>query len=205
MEQETRKPSKAVVVSVFFTICCVIPIAVTGPIYQGMFGVSTGLRESNFTATCAGNMRKVGVSLEQYSLDNNGAFPPGDKWMDLTWKYVSERAPENESGSCYRCPVVWRSKQQGFGYALNTSVLGVLAVAIRDEDPLPIVFESTNILENAVADPSTLPVPPRHENRGTRLNHGVNQNGGLMEFTGPFLNPRKKDEKVNSETEESSN
>lgn len=204
MEQETRKPSKAVVVSVFFTICCVIPIAVTGPIYQGMFGVSTGLRESNFTATCAGNMRKVGVSLEQYSLDNNGAFPPGKEWMDLTWQYVSERAPENESGSCYRCPVVWRSKEQGFGYALNISVIGVLAVAIREEDPTPIVFESTQLEANAVAEPSTLPDPPRHGNRGIRLNHGINQNGGLMEFTAPFSNSRKSTEKVNPETKDSS-
>lgn len=174
------KPSKLTYWLVFGFILCGIPCLVAGPLYQGLFGFSVGTNEANVTAQCANRLRKVGQAMEMYTVSNNGLYPPADRWIEATWTYASKRHPEDETGSPYRCPSVWRKESQGYGYAFNNEVVGIRTSELPDPDGTPIVFDSTLLQKNAHSDLDTTPKPPRH--RSGTVNHGISANGGIIEL-----------------------
>jgi hypothetical protein len=128
-------------------------------------------RENVRSGICSSNLSSLGRAVSMYAADYDDRIPPGDRWMDLTKKYV----PINRT---FQCPVVRTANRASYGYAMNSKMAGKKRSEVDQSEPL--IFDSTVLTRNAVADLKTLPVPGRHPGRAGKMDNAILANGNSM-------------------------
>ena len=106
------------------------------------------------TKQCITNLRKTSAGLLLYSDDHNNHLPVVD-WMAAIRTYIDEP-------SITACPVQRRIDTSTFGYALAEGLPGKSMKDIATPSAAPLVFDSTDTRENAVAPVAAVPSPGRH-------------------------------------------
>lgn len=122
--------------------------------------VGRSVSSDRVDSLCRSRLEKLGEALALYAADHNGYLPPGDRWVDATWKYGAKKDPKNESESVFRCPTISARRTGEFGYALNEAVAGKKLEDLGSEDAL--VFDSDDLSRNATQDVARVPNPLRH-------------------------------------------
>lgn len=129
---------------------------------------------ANTWVTSQTRLEKVAKAVLAYAADNDGILP-GKNWMDATECYTND--PE-----AYRSPAVGGD---GFGFAFNSSLVGKKLSAIPDHSSTVMLFDSTVIERNAVADVSTMPKPGRYGSQNTvAFLDGTIQNQNVSDLLG---------------------
>jgi hypothetical protein len=88
---------------------------------------------------CLSNLKQLGVANLMYAHDNDGTFPPAERWMDTTkvaWQYRDY---------LFRCAQDRRPMTKGYGYARNAAVTKLPETARTT----PLLYDSENIAWNA--------------------------------------------------------
>ncbi len=82
---------------------------------------------------CQSHLRSISQSLQNYSNDWDGAYPPGEHWMDhsMAYLHVTSADPKAIEGA-YRCP---RDRTgEGYSYVYNSLFSG-MNPTVRSEEP----------------------------------------------------------------------
>jgi hypothetical protein len=93
---------------------------------------------------CILHLKELSVALQEYADDHEGTLPPADTWATAVQPYL-------KNANVFRCP---RRQKDGFSYAFNSHLGGVVVDAVRSRDTVPLLFESSSDYENA-KDPLT--------------------------------------------------
>ena len=114
------------------------------------------------TQQCLANLKAVGTAVSLYIGDNGGRFAPAESWTDgLGHQYM-------EDPNHLICPSAKPTAEQlanlqsaegpgvPIGYALFRPLAGSESNRIADGAKTPVVFDSTDIRRDAVADITTL-------------------------------------------------
>lgn len=162
-------------------ILCVIPVMLAGPLFWYGMQVSGGIEDGNEGVKCQRRVRQLAQALAMYADTNNDRLPPGNVWVDATWKLAGKKDPRDEMESIYRCPSISKLRRVSeHGYALNRELAGEPRSVIADPERTPVVFDSDNLIRNALAGLDGLPKPPRH--KGAKENYGAASNGNLLKL-----------------------
>jgi hypothetical protein len=111
-------------------------------------------------ATCTANLQAIAAALKQYQEDNNGAFPPAERWVDSLSPYARDT-------KIFHCPAAGR---QNFGYAMNENLAQQkrAEVAARTTQvPVAIIYEASRLERNTVGAGQDF--VHRHEKTGHAL------------------------------------
>ncbi len=136
----------------------------TGPIRHGRPAViyvsgrtdpeSTGRGGGNVPSArdkCRTNLQRVSTAILLYQGDNDDYLPLAN-WTDAVAPYA------NGFADAFRCPEV---AVGSYGYAFNSSLVGVYSPNIDNPSATPLVFDSPTLTRNALSA-YDLPNPPRH-------------------------------------------
>jgi prepilin-type processing-associated H-X9-DG protein len=86
----------------FSIVELLLVLAIIGILSALLMPAYKSMRESARAANCMSNMRQIGIGLVNYSMDNNGYFPPANtnsnlkppptalnNWIGMVWPYVN--------------------------------------------------------------------------------------------------------------------
>jgi prepilin-type N-terminal cleavage/methylation domain-containing protein len=81
-----------------------VVIAIIGVAVLGMSPFVQKARERAYQATCANNLRRIGVALYQYALDHNNTFPACANLNELMAALTDAKSLYAEDPSIFLCP-----------------------------------------------------------------------------------------------------
>ena len=135
-----------------------------------LFPVFAQAREKARAASCMSNIKQMSLGVMQYTQDWDENYPQGMTWMQSINGYVA-----NEYA--YHCPTAAGASGSAatrgqhvapFGYAYNSNLAGVSSNTggkseeVRRLEATPLIYDSSNLEENATDKISSLPDPGRH-------------------------------------------
>lgn len=109
------------------------------------------------TKLCISNLRKAAAAFMLYASDNNDHLPDSKNWV----RALHDFEPDD---LIYACPVQRRMDPQSFGYAFAKDLSKAKLHTITQPDIKPLVFDSSDVGENASGGLELLPNPGRHRN-----------------------------------------
>jgi hypothetical protein len=119
--------------------------------------------------SCKSFLKSQGVGILLYSDDSDGRLPTRAKWMDKIGNYMHDE-------QAFHCDKVTSGE---YGYAFNPTLAGA---SLNSSDAnLPMIYDSVAKGRSAVAPPSSMPAPPRHEGE----NNVVYTDGRVPRLTKP--------------------
>lgn len=127
------------------------------------------------TEFCVRNLQSAQRSLALYSQDYDQTLPRSAVWMETVSPYL-------KGGVELKCPVVRAGNRAGFGYAFNSKLSGVTAAKIDAAATTALVYDSTNVQQNAADAFTSLPVPPRHVRQGDNAAPNTPKIGNLVVY-----------------------
>ena len=116
-------------------------------------------RTSKQTAGCLSNLGELAQASLAYAADFDDHLPNGP-WIDKLRPYKKSLIDED---LIFSCPVERRLNPAMSGYALNKAIAGVRRSMIATANSTYLFFDSADAHPNAIADPTDLPSPGRHE------------------------------------------
>ena len=104
---------------------------------------------------CVGNLSKVLLGLQIYSLDNDDRLPLSESWADATLAYVDKK-------SDFRCAMLNTRDTDQYGHAFNSQLSGKRIEEVRPDKTMPILFDSRSTRWGAFGGMNLLPESPRN-------------------------------------------
>jgi len=138
--------------------CCVLCLPIGGAI---LFPVFSQAKSAAQIQLCSSHLRMLGLGQLIYAGDNDDHLPAADRWMDAIRLYEKPR-PGLRSDSPYRCPAAPPGQ---YGYAMLAKLSQADTKKVANPASTPLIFDSTDLTWNAVADHPNAPVPSRHPPR----------------------------------------
>ncbi len=173
MPPTSRKPRTLLWAGLTILWFCLFPIGIV------WFSLTAGARygaeslRRSIDSECRERLGRVYRGLAMYAEQADGALPPGDRWVDASWRYAARKDPKDESESVYRCPSVSARRTGEYGYALNRDAAGALLAGLGED--IPLVFDASGLGRNATSWTESAANPPRHA-KGSK-NYGVFSDG----------------------------
>lgn len=127
------------------------------------FGPIHGSHEDSKKLICISNLKQISSAMQLYLDDSNGRFPP-QGWQ-------SELMPYTRNADLCSCPKI-PSEKHGQGYAMNVSLMGVVAATITEPELMPMFFETDALGVDVLANYSA-----RSRTRHGKGTVGVRVNG----------------------------
>lgn len=90
--------------------------------------------------SCLSNLKQLGTANLMYAWDNDGTFPPAERWMDITKAQAGQH-----QDYLFRCGQDRRPMTKGYGYARNAAV----TKSSKATSTTPLLYDSENITWNA--------------------------------------------------------
>ena len=127
--------------------------------------VAVGLYPTLHQATtkqCLANIKEVGTAIGLYAGDNGVTFPLAQHWADVLTPQYLEDPNRLVCPSARPTPEQLTGLKSGegpgvpIGYAVFRPLIGVATSRFADPAKTPVVFDSTDIRRDAVADITTL-------------------------------------------------
>ena len=108
-------------------------------------------------ARCMQDVAVLQEAISMYLADNEGAYPPAERWQQLVDPYVTTLTSRDTSG--LRCPT---ARAGGSGYALNRELSALVRDRLDRVDETVVIFE-TDRNGSAFGGTKALPRRPRHQ------------------------------------------
>ena len=189
----TAKPkSKVPVVLLVLGGCGCFGIAGVAVLAAILFPVFAQAREKARAASCMSNIKQMSLGVMQYTQDWDEKYPPGKTWMASINKYVGGEYP-------YHCPTAAGASGAAsqasqhtapYGYAYNSKMSGAESNTedksnyAHQLETTPLIYDSSNLEENATDEVSSLPNPGRHYSAGHGNNVGMADGHVTMQLQG---------------------
>ncbi len=110
--------------------------------------------------TCPENLKQLHSALMLYADSWDGKLPPAEAWMTA----IRDNVPED---AWMHCPD--SGKPGGFGYAFNKALGGACVSSVKGKATTPLLYDSSDVQEDATDNAASLPRPGRHTGRNNVL------------------------------------
>jgi hypothetical protein len=138
-----------------WALLLVLAIAAIAVFFMGTLPPSN--RPSAKQASCLSNLKQMALAVRMYAEDNDDLLPFRNGWVDGCLPYLHHP----DMTLCPNVPYRYDHKKR-HGYAFNSDLARKALPEIKDPARQILLFDSTNLSNNA-ADPLTsLPTEARH-------------------------------------------
>lgn len=163
-------------------MCC-LPLIIAYFVLAASSGALQGLGEGREAALCKARLGKLAAALNAYAADNDGKYPPGEIWVDASWRYAAKKDPVNESESVFRCPSISKLRTGEYGYAMFKDEVAKLRAEPEAAGSRVLVFDAEVKDRNSLCGFEALPIPPRHNS--ARENYAALTDGSVKPVQRP--------------------
>ncbi len=101
------------------------------------------------------NLKQIALSNLMYATDYDARLPLAETWMDALKPYA-------KNDQIFHDPDIEDRKTVEYGIAFFKPISGINAWTVRQQEEVPLVFQSILMGRNARSDLSTLPAIPRN-------------------------------------------